>query len=364
MPVHDAYNSPTVQLFSELLNVGAPPGWEQAMAALLAGKIAAMGLPCERDAAGNLLVRFGPRGDSTTAGKLLLAAHMDEIALAVARIQPSGRLEVIRSGALTPSKSGERVYDILGDKTIVKGITSCGTGHAASTAGAPVQATDWSSYWVTTGLTPSQLEEAGVHPGSPMVPCRDGRGPYIFGDPDDPMLAGWTFDDRMGIVALLRLLEDLAGNPVEFSHPLIIAFTVEEEAGCHGAKFLCQREQPDCFIAIDGCPVVRDCDLVLDGRPAIWAKDELTNYSLALNQAICSAARDAAVGLQYAILTSAKSDASAAYNVGGVANVAVFGHVRENSHGFEVARLSVFDNTFKVLRTFVRDLDRYLYAET
>ncbi len=356
----DVYDTPAVRLFSELLDVGAPPGREQAMARLLADKISAMGLPCERDAAGNLLVRFGPGGDCTTAGKVLLAAHMDEIALVVSRIRPNGRLEVVRSGGLIPSKSGERVYDIFGDNTIIKGVTSCGTGHAASTASAQDVAADWDSYWVTTGLTPDQLEEAGVRPGSPMVPAREGRGPYIFGDPNDPLLGGWTFDDRMGVVALLRMLEDLANNPVEFSRPVIIAFTVHEEGGCHGAKLICQREQPDVFIAIDGCPVVRECDLVLDGRPAIWAKDRLTNYSFELNQAICAAARKTGVGVQHAVLTGANSDASAAYSVGGAASVAVFGHVRENSHGFEIARLSVFDNTFKVLREFVRDIEAYL----
>jgi hypothetical protein len=39
---------------------------------------------------------------------------------------------------------------------------------------------------------------------------------------------------------------------------------------------------------------------------------------------------------------------------GGTQRAAVFGHVRENSHGYEVARLSVFDNLLKVLVQFVR----------
>ena len=42
------------------------------------------------------------------------------------------------------------------------------------------------------------------------------------------------------------------------------------------------------------------------------------------------------------------------YDVGGTQRIACFGHVRENSHGFEVARLAVFDNVHKVLVEFVR----------
>lgn len=351
---------PAVRLLDELLAVGSPPGREEQMARLIAGKIRTMGHPCEVDSAGNVLVRFGPDGDATAPGKILLAAHMDEIALVVSRIRPNGRLEVVRSGALKPGKSGERMYDIFGDNRMIKGVTSCSAGHSEGGGGSG----DWDSYWVTTGLTPAQLEEAGVRPGTPMVPSREGRGPCIFGDPADPLVAAWTFDDRMGIVALLQLLEELAARPVNFSRPLIVAFTVHEEGGCHGAKLICQREKPDYFVAIDGCPVVKECDLVLDGRPAVWAKDRLTNYSHRLNQAIRSAATDAGIQLQFAVLNDANSDASSAYSVGAVANVAVLGHVRENSHGLEVARLSVFDNVLKVLCTFCRNLEQYLSAES
>ena len=55
------------------------------------------------------------------------------------------------------------------------------------------------------------------------------------------------------------------------------------------------------------------------------------------------------VDLQRAVYTSPWSDASAVYDAGGAPGVALFGHVRDNSHGLEVARLSVFDNVLKVL---------------
>ena len=51
---------------------------------------------------------------------------------------------------------------------------------------------------------------------------------------------------------------------------------------------------------------------------------------------------------------SAGTDASLVYSVGGAARVACMGHPRENSHGYEVARLSVFDNVLKTLVRFVQ----------
>jgi len=53
------------------------------------------------------------------------------------------------------------------------------------------------------------------------------------------------------------------------------------------------------------------------------------------------------------VYDGAASDASLVYSTGGAQRVACFGHVRENSHGYEVARLSVFDNVFKTLVQFV-----------
>ena len=52
--------------------------------------------------------------------------------------------------------------------------------------------------------------------------------------------------------------------------------------------------------------------------------------------------------------TAAFSDASKAYEVGAADRVATLGQVRENSHGYEVARLSVFDNLLKTLVQFLK----------
>ena len=66
-----------------------------------------------------------------------------------------------------------------------------------------------------------------------------------------------------------------------------------------------------------------------------------------------SAAGRAGVGLQRAVFDAAASDASAVYAAGFADRVGTFGHVRENSHGYEVARASVFENAYGVLREFV-----------
>jgi|GEM_PF-281036 len=334
---------PAVALLSELLDVPSPPGREAAMARLIRSKIAEIGFASELDAAGNVLVRFTK---DKPGAPVVFAAHMDEIALMVNRIEPDGRLRVTPSGGLMPHKTGERIFDILGDgDVVIPGVLSCGSGHIRTLD----RTLDWSDYWVFTGLSECQLRAQGIHEGASMVPAREGRGPLVFGDPSDPFVAAWTFDDRMGVVALLRLLKVMRDEKFAPPWPMIIAFTVHEEGGCHGAKVLAHREQPSAFIAIDGCPIMADAQLKLDGRPAIWIKDRRTCYDQRLIATLLRTADMAGVGLQRAVYTKTASDASAVYDSGAAPAVAFLGHVRENSHGFEVARLSVFDRVHAIL---------------
>jgi putative aminopeptidase FrvX len=338
---------PALSLFTELLSAPAPSGREERIARIVRNKLDGWSIPHETDGAGNVLVRLdGQRPDGPLC---CLAAHMDEIGFVVTKIEPDGTLRVDRSGGLYPWKLGEGPVEILGDEQSITGVLSMGSTHTPSAANGSVT---WSDVRVITGLSPQQLRDAGIRPGATGVPTRAGCGPVLFGDADDPLVGAWTFDDRMGVVALLRLLQSLQRDDLSPIYPTIVAFTVHEEGGGHGAKVVAQREQPDIFIAIDGCPIPPGAPLELDGRPGIWSKDRLTHYDQRLVRALCQAAQDAGTELQPVVYDGAASDASLVYSVGAAPRVACFGHVRENSHGYEVARLSVFENLHKTLLHF------------
>ncbi len=338
---------PAVKLFRDLL-VPAPSGGEGQIASVIRSELDRLGYPHRTDGAGNLLVALPGR----TAGAPLccLAAHMDEIGMVVTRIEANGDLRVDRSGGLYPWKLGEGPVEILGDRDTCTGVLSMGSTH---TPGAGSQSPTWSTVWVKTGLSVEQLKEAGVRPGSAVLPVRQRRGPVFFGDPADPLVGAWTLDDRMGVVALLRLLQALKEGDIRPHHSMLIAFTVHEENGGQGAKVLAQRERPEVFIAVDGAPIPPGTPLQLDGRPAIWSKDRLGHYDQRLIGELMGFAVQVGTELQPVVYQSAASDASLVSYAGAAPRVACLGHVRENSHGFEVARLSVFDNLLDVLVAFV-----------
>jgi putative aminopeptidase FrvX len=138
------------------------------------------------------------------------------------------------------------------------------------------------------------------------------------------------------------------------ARPLVVAFTVHEEGGAHGAKGLAQRERPEIFLAVDGCPVVAGSGVVADGRPATWSMDVKGHYDQRLVRQLIGCGKAVGTEVQVAVFRAgAYSDASAVYDVGAAARVGVVGHARENSHGFEVLRLGVLDNLLALLERFV-----------
>jgi putative aminopeptidase FrvX len=340
--------SPAIALFKELL-VPSPSGSETGVAEIIQNKLTDIGYAHEIDPAGNIRVRLP--GRESESPLFVFAAHMDEIGMVVTNIESNGDLRVTRSGGLYPWKLGEGPLDIFGDHASIQGILSMGSTHTAKAA---EQSVTWEDVRVITGLSPDQLKKAGVRPGTTLLPTHERRGPVIFGDEADPLVGAWTFDDRMGCVTLLRLLESLENDALTPKHPTIIAFTTREEIGRHGAKYLARSTNPEVFVSVDGSPVPPGSPLKTDGRPGIWSKDRIAQYNQDLIGAFSEAALIAGTELQAVVYDGAASDASLVSYALGVPKIVCIGHVRENSHGYEVARLSVFDNLLDTLVEFFK----------
>lgn len=343
----DYLNHPALTLFADLL-VPAPSGREERVAERVRAYLDGLGVAHEQDPGGNVLVRLP--GQEPDAATICYAAHMDEIGMVVTAIEPNGDLRVDRTGGLYPWKIGEGPVEIVGDgveSTI--GVLSMGSTHGA---GAGEGGVTWADVRIVTGLTPAALKARGVRPGSTAVPMRQMRGPVLFGPAQDPLVGAWTFDDRMGVVALLRLVERLHTTGAQPVHPTLIAFTVSEEVGGHGAKIVADRERPEIFISVDGSPIPPGTPLELDGRPGVWSKDRLAHYDQRLIRDLMAAAQQAGTELQPVVYDGAASDASLLSYSGGAYRIACVGHVRGNSHGYEIARLSVFDHLLETLAAF------------
>lgn len=348
---------PFYDLFCRLLPIPCPSGREERMAAFLAAEIEALGGRSQSDAQGNLWVEVS--GSEPGPG-IALASHMDEIGMVVTAINDDGSLHVQRSGGLFPWKIGEGPVTLVGaEQELVPAHLSFGSGHTNDPVD-PIhqfatgqRGITWRDTRLITGLTPAQLKDRGVRVGTCAVRAAQTRGPSIFGPAEDPLVSAWLFDNRGGSLVLLELLKRLLQGRVQLTQTLSLCFMVQEEGGLLGAKGWAQRHEVETFIAVDSTPMPAETRLTLDGRPATWSKDRGAHFHQGLIAELAAAAEHAGTELQYAVYSAAASDATGVLEVGAAPRCATIGYPRENSHGYEVVRWSVFGHLINTLYEYV-----------
>lgn len=92
--------------------------------------------------------------------------------------------------------------------------------------------------------------------------------------------------------------------------------------------------------------------MVLD-LPGIRIRDRTYFYSKELINALSHSALDVGTELQQLVYTVSGSDAGYVGSIGASPHTACVGHIRLNSHGYEIAYLSVFENLYKTLWSFI-----------
>ncbi len=348
---------PFYELFCQLLQIPSPSGREERMAAFLSDQIAQLGATPQIDAQGNLWVEIA---GAQQGHSIALASHMDEIGVVVTAIEPDGSLRIQRSGGLHPWKIGEGPVTLVADgDELVPAHLSFGSGHTNDPADPISQFASgqkgitWRHTRLLTGLTPAQLKQAGVRVGTCAVPAAHTRGPTVFGPAQDPLVSAWLFDNRGGSLVLVELLRRMLQEGVKPEATLNLCFMVQEEGGLLGAKGWAQRHSVETFIAVDSTPMPAETQLTLDGRPATWSKDRGAHFHQGLIAELATAATRAGTDLQYAVYSAAASDATGVLEVGAAPRCATIGYPRENSHGYEVVRWSVFGHLINTLFAYV-----------
>jgi hypothetical protein len=151
----------TVELLRELCTRHAPPGGEEEVAGVLARFLEGYCDSLEVDLMGNLLVKVGKRGP-----RVMLAAHMDEVAMMVRWIDPSGFLAFTPLGGLDPRVlMGQRVV-VHSDTGPLEGFIGAKPPHVTTPEEAK-KAPELRELYIDIGA--SSREEAvaaGVRPGT------------------------------------------------------------------------------------------------------------------------------------------------------------------------------------------------------
>lgn len=317
-----------LELLQELVAAPGPPGQEDLVRAIVIKHLDKLGYLHSTDAKGNLIVRLGKGKKS----KVVVTAHMDEIALFVRQINPDGTIKVASLGGIFPWKLGEGPVSILASSGSFDGILSVGSIHTESNLSAAKRAKSevltWEMTTVMTGLTKEELKKRGVRLGTRVVVSPSRRQLTQFGN----FVSGYFLDDRADLVSWLLALEALKGKELDVT----FVATTSEEVGGEGALFFLTTEQPDICIALELGPQVPDAPITIDERPTVWVNDAYAAMPPHLGDLIAEVSAKTGIEVQFQALSRGGSDASCSAAKGLCAHPITLGLPMENSHGYEV----------------------------
>ena len=337
------------ELLGELLLTHAPTGAEAEIDAWLQAKLQAAGVTPEMDRHGNLVVSLPGREPGPVTA---LAAHKDELAVAVRRIDADGKIWVEPLGGCRPQKYGEGPFDIVTASGVVEGVLCMGSTHSSALSARTDAATrrlpEWDVVYIDCGCSGAELAEWGVHIGDRGVVGRRRKAPLRLGP---ETLCGYALDDKAGVAIQLLVLDALLRQPPR--HDTVLAFTCCEESGCSGALYLSYSRPVDDLIAIEIAPIAEEYPVAFDARPVLMYKDALYHYDLNLTRALAQTADSCGIAMQSQCVRSFGSDAAVAKRWGAIGRGACIAFPTQNTHGFEMGHLGAMQNCVRVLTAYL-----------
>jgi tetrahedral aminopeptidase len=253
----------TARLLQQLTEARGPSGYESEVREIVRTLLGAHAHEMRVDSLGNLIaLRRGSGPAGAARPSLMLAGHMDEIALVVLQIE-KGFLRIGQVGGFDP-----RV--LFGQEVVVHGVRELPglvvsvpphfTEPAEREKPVPLD-----QLFVDLGLAPAEVESL-VHVGDLIT--QRGRWTTLAGG----YAANKCMDDRTAVATMALCMEELAGR--EHAWDVYAVATVQEETGLKGATTAAWGLTPTAAIAIDATfgaqPGLSPTETVkMDGGPTI-----------------------------------------------------------------------------------------------
>ncbi|MBD2446753.1 M42 family peptidase [Nostoc sp. FACHB-152] len=333
------------KIIEELVMHHSPSGAEAEINQFLTQQFTALGVEVWSDRADNIIAKISGK-DSSRA--IAITAHKDEIGAIVKNLGEDGRVEVRKLGGAFPWVYGEGVVDLLGDNETISGILSFGSRHVSHESPQKVQQEDtpvqWENAWIETKLTTTELEAAGIRPGTRMVIGKHRKRPIRLKD----HIASYTLDNKASVAILLALAERLKQPACD----VYLVASAKEEVGAIGALFFTQNQSLAALIALEICPLSPEYPVKDSDSPVLLSQDAYGIYDEALNGQIYRCAKQLDIDLQLTLLSGFGSDASIAMKFGHVGRAACLAFPTQNTHGYEIAHLGAIANCINLLKAF------------
>ncbi len=253
------------ELLKNLCNIDGTSGDEKAVSDFIISQIDGF---CDwhTDALGNIIVF--KKGKNTSAKKVMLDAHTDEVGLIITNITSDGFLKFKTVGGINTEALLFRNVKINGS---INGVIAGKPIHLLDKKEAQ-KLPDKDSLYIDIGATSKENAEERVRIGDRAVIC--GETEIV----EDKILSK-ALDDRIGCAILIKLIREFD------EYDFYASFSVQEELGLRGAKTAAFAINPDCAIVLEGTTAADIADVSaeksvcnLSCGPAVSFMDGATVY--------------------------------------------------------------------------------------
>lgn len=233
----------TIERIKTLSDMFGPSGFEDRVAAFVTELL--KDYAPETDAMRNVRVE---KEKNSEKPRVMLDAHMDEVGAIVQAVMPSGAMRFLPVGGWSMSSFPSSSFSICtknGD--LVKAVVAAKPPHFMNESERnrlPAIA----DMILDCGTTSKEETEAlGIGIGSPAVPdvaCQYDEARGLF--------YGKAFDDRIGVAAMIEILQELKDEDLPCN--ILGSFSTQEEVGERGVRINSRNLRPDVAICFEGCP--------------------------------------------------------------------------------------------------------------
>ncbi len=336
-----------IPLIRELCKVSGTSGREENVREFIITKLPD-GISYETDNMGNLIVH--KKGAKASEKKMMICAHMDEVALIITYICDDGLLKFDAVGGIDPAVLiGKTV--VLSNGTIgiiaLKHIHLCDNDEKNKIP-------KITELFIDIGYSSKEETQKYVSLGDIAYFNSD----FVEFGTNGNRVKAKALDDRVGCALMLKLINSDLPYDVDF------AFTVQEEIGARGAFTATYAIDPDIAIILETTTAGDICGVekekracVLGNGPVVSYMDRGTVYDYNLYKRAMNIAAENGINAQTKTLVAGGNDSQAVQRVGdGVRVMAVSVPCRYLHSPVCVIEKSDLDETMKLLLKLVAGL--------
>jgi len=347
-------------LLKELTEASGVSGYEKDVRLIMERRFSPLG-NVSRDRLGSVI---GVQKGSSTAPRILLAAHMDEIGFMVRLITNEGFIKFVPLGGWPNQHLPAQRVKIQTSNGPVVGVIGTPPPHLLRDKERNM-APDKKEMFIDIGATSKkEVEASGVRVGDPIIPVTD----FTILSVKEPTYMAKAFDDRVGCALLISVMESLADG----NHPNTVygVGTVQEEVGLRGATTSAEVVDPDVAIILDIGPIgdvpgikPDESATRLGGGPNLLVYDTRMIPNLKLRDLVIDTAKELEIPLQLDTLEFGGYDGGAIHlHKSGVPTVVIALPTRHAHSHNSIIRRDDFDRASGLISALVRKLNKEIVA--